>query len=83
MGALQAAIEAAGLNTTLAANYPLANTRSLPDYGHPDNIANATRMEQPLDPDDSGLNPKLAGSAGDFGRRFVITSFRWLAPGEI
>ncbi|MEY3896992.1 MAG: hypothetical protein RLZZ214_2513, partial [Verrucomicrobiota bacterium] len=148
MGALQAAIEAAGLNATLTANYPLTNTSSLPDYSHPDNIADATRMEQtlkpaskawgapsyltqadvlqvlgpalsarsdtfviraygdavdasgnvqsrawceavvqrtpqPLDPDDSGLNPKLAGSPGDFGRQFVITSFRWLAPGEI
>ncbi len=147
-GALQAAIESAGLNSTLTENYPLNNKSSLPNYTHPDNIADATRMEQtlkpaskawgapsyltqadllqvlgpaltarsdtfviraygdsvdasgtvqsrawceavvqrtpqPLDPDDSGLNPKLAGKSGDFGRRFVITSFRWLAPGEI
>jgi hypothetical protein len=148
MGALQAAIESAGLNSTLTANYPLDNTSPLPDYGHPDNIADATRMEQtlkpaskawgapsyltqadvlqvlgpalaarsdtfviraygdsvdasgnvlsrawceavvqrtpqPLDPDESGLNPKLAEGSIDFGRCFVITSFRWLAPGEI
>ena len=33
--------------------------------------------------DASGLNPRLAGQAGDFGRRFAITSFRWLTPDEI
>jgi len=148
MGALQAAIESAGLNSRLTSSYPLDNRNPLPDYSHPDNIADATRMEQtlkpaskawgapsyltqadvlqvlgpalaarsdtfviraygdsvdasgnvqsrvwceavvqrtpqPLDPDDSGLNPRLGGKPGDFGRRFVITSFRWLAPGEI
>jgi hypothetical protein len=36
-----------------------------------------------LDPDESGINPRLAGAEGDFGRRFVITSFRWLTPAEI
>ncbi len=148
MGALQAAIENAGLNSYLTDEYPLDNRKSLPDYNHPDNISDATRMEQtlkpaskawgaaayltqadilqvlgpalaarsdtfviraygdavdaagniqsrawceaivqrtpqPLDPDESGLNSRLAGTPGDFGRRFVITSFRWLAPGEI
>ena len=142
------AIERANLNSSLTAEFPLNNRSSLPDYKHPDNIADATRLEQtlkpaskawgaasyltqadvlqvlgpaltarsdsfvirtygdavdasgkvlaqawceavvqrtpqPLDPDDSGLNPKLAGKPGDFGRRFIITSFRWLAPGEI
>ena len=51
MGALQAAIEAAGLNERFKAAYPLDNTRSLPDYTHPDNIKDATRMEQTLKPD--------------------------------
>jgi type II secretory pathway pseudopilin PulG len=148
MGALQAAIEKAGLNSSLAAEYPLDNQKPLPDYRHPDNITDATRLEQtlkpaskawgapswltqadvlqalgpvlsarsdsfvirsygdsvdasgkvaarawceavvqrtpePIDPDDSGLNPKLNGANGDFGRRFVITSFRWLSPQEI
>jgi hypothetical protein len=148
MGALQAAIERAGLNSSLINRHPLDNESSLPDYSHPDHIADSTRMEQtlkpsskawgassyltqadvlqvlgpalaarsdtfviraygdsvdssgtpqarawceavvqrtpePLDPDESGLNPRLAGKAGDFGRRFVITSFRWLSPGEV
>lgn len=148
MGALQAAIEKAGLNSTLTAAYPLDNKSSLPDYNHPDHLPDATRMEQtlkpaskawgapsyltqadvlqvlgpvlaarsdtfviraygdavdaagkvqarawceavvqrtpqPLDPDASGLNPRLTGQAGDFGRRFTITSFRWLSPDEI
>jgi type II secretory pathway pseudopilin PulG len=148
MGALQAAIERAGLNAGHNATYPLDNRASLPNYRHPDNIADPTRMEQmvkpasqawgapsyltqadvlqvlgpalsarsdsfvvraygdavdaggavqarawceatvqrtpePLDPDASGLDPRAAGLPGDFGRRFVITSFRWLRPGEI
>ena len=148
MGALQAAIENAGLNSTLTNEYPLDNKSSLPDYKHPDHLPDATRMEQtlkpasqawgapayltqadllqvlgpaltarsdtfviraygdavdatgkiqarawceavvqrtpqPLDPDASGLNPRLAGQPGDFGRCFAITSFRWLTPDEI
>lgn len=147
-GALQAAIDKANLNSGLAASFPLNNRNSLPNYKHPDNIADATRLEQtlkpaskawgaasyltqadvlqvlgpalaarsdsfviraygdavdvsgkvlarayceavvqrtpqPLVPDDSGLNPKLSGKPGDFGRRFVMSSFRWLVPGEI
>lgn len=50
MGALQAAIEKAGLNSGLTSAYPLANGKSLPDYKHPDNIPDATRMEQTLKP---------------------------------
>ena len=148
MGALQAAIEKAKLNATLTEKYPLDNKSSLPNYKHPDNIADSTRLEQtlkpaskawgatsfltqadvlqvlgpaltarsdsfviraygdstdasgnvqarvwceavvqrtpqPLVPDASGLNPKDPGKPGDFGRRFVMTSFRWLVPGEI
>ena len=41
------------------------------------------RTPEPLDPDESGLNPRLPGTTGDFGRRFVITAFRWLSPDEI
>lgn len=148
MGAMQAAIEKAGLNSGLKYEYPLDNSKSLPDYKHPDNISDATRMEQtlkpdckawgapayltqadvlqalgpvlsarsdsfvirsygdavdangkvtarawceavvqrtpdPLEPDDSGINSKNNGQDGDFGRRFVITSFRWLDQNEI
>ena len=50
MGALQAAIEKAGLNSTLTKAYPLENNVSLPNYKHPDNITDATRMEQMLKP---------------------------------
>lgn len=148
MGALQAAIERAGLNAAHNSVYPLNNQASLPDYKHPDNIRDSTRMEQtlkpaskawgapsyltqadvlqvigpalaarsdtfvvraygdavdaagvvqarawceatvqripdPLVPDESGLNPRDADQKGDFGRRFIMTSFRWLRPGEI
>ncbi len=50
MGALQAAIEKAGLNSGLTNEYPLDNGKSLPDYKHPDNITDSTRMEQTLKP---------------------------------
>lgn len=148
MGALQAAIEAAGMNQALTDAWPLDNGSSLPDYAHPDNLADATRMEQtlkpdskawgaasyltqadllqvlgpalsarsdsfiiraygdsvdpsgnlrsrawceavvqrtpvPINPDESGLNSKQGGIVGDFGRRFTITTFRWLSPDEI
>lgn len=45
--------------------------------------ATVQRTPQPLEPDDSGLNPKDPGEAGDFGRRFIITGFRWLRPDEV
>jgi hypothetical protein len=50
MGALQAAIENAGLNASHIAAYPLDNRSSLPNYRHPDNISDSTRMEQSLKP---------------------------------
>jgi hypothetical protein len=40
------------------------------------------RMPQPLDADPTGLNPMTTDS-GRFGRRFTITSFRWLNGSEI
>lgn len=141
MGALEAAIRKAGINSELASEFPLNNRTALPDYKHPDNITDATRLEQtlkpdskawgapawltqgdllqvlgpvlsarsdsfviraygdavdadgslkarawceaviqrlpePIAPDDSGLNSRLAGKSGDFGRRLVISSFR-------
>ncbi|QJE96081.1 hypothetical protein [Luteolibacter luteus] len=148
MGALQAAIERANLNRSLISAFPLDNKHSLPDYQHPDNIQDATRLEQTLKPsskawgapayltqadvlqvigpalsarsdtfvvraygdaldghgevqarawceaviqrtpvpvkaDESGINPENPNQAGDFGRRFAITGFRWLQPAEI
>jgi len=54
MGALQAAIENAGLNEAFNSSYPLDNTKSLPDYRHPDNIEDSTRFEQTLKPSSKG-----------------------------
>lgn len=51
MGPLQAAIEAAGLNQSFRSAYPLNNRSSLPNYAHPDNIRDATRLEQTMKPD--------------------------------
>jgi hypothetical protein len=147
MGTLEAAILKAGINQALTQAHPLDNRRSLPDFRHPDNISDATRLEQtlkpaskawgspawltqadvlqvigpalaarsdtfviraygdavdaagritaaawceavvqrtpePITPDDSGINPRDAGSPRDFGRRFVVRSFRWLAEPE-
>lgn len=50
MGALQAAIERANLNRSLISAFPLDNKHSLPDYRHPDNIDDATKLEQTLKP---------------------------------
>ncbi|MCP5533447.1 MAG: hypothetical protein H7A48_09760, partial [Akkermansiaceae bacterium] len=148
MGALEAAIRAANLNSSLIADYPLDNSRPLPDYQHPDNLPDATRFEQtlkpdskawgvpgwltqadvlqvigpalsarsdsfviraygdavdasgsitarawceavvqrmpePVAPDDTGINPRDPGDDGDFGRKFVVASFRWLHPEEL
>ena len=148
MGTIEAAIDKAGINTTLRDALPLDNQASLPDYRHPDQIPDATRMEQtlkpsskawgapawltqadvlqvigpalsarsdsfviraygdavdfsgnvtarawceaivqriptPVEPDDSGINPRRQIGKEDFGRRFVIASFRWLSEQEI
>lgn len=148
MGALQAAIEVAGLNEKFKVAFPLENGSALKDYAHPDNIADATRLDQtlkpdskvwgipgyltqgdvlqvlgpslsarsdtfviraygdssdasgklqarawceavvqrcpePLEADDSGLDSAKAGRENDFGRKFVVKSFRWLSPEEV
>ncbi len=59
MGPLQAAIEAAGLNDSFRAAYPLNNASSLVDYTHPDNIRDSTRLEQTMKP-----NSKAWGMPG-------------------
>ncbi|MCW1916919.1 hypothetical protein OJ996_25245 [Luteolibacter sp. GHJ8] len=41
------------------------------------------RTPEPIRVDDSGLNPLDPGQPGDFGRRFIVTRFRWLSPAEI
>lgn len=51
MGPLQAAIEAAGLNDSFIKRWELDKSEGeLPDYTHPDNIADATRISQTLKP---------------------------------
>jgi hypothetical protein len=50
-GALQAAIDRAGLNAAFTATWPLENGESLPNYQHIDHIVDPTRMEQTRKPD--------------------------------
>ncbi|MCU0795522.1 MAG: hypothetical protein MUF31_06250 [Akkermansiaceae bacterium] len=147
-GAIQAAIDKAGINNAFRDRYPLANQAALGDYRHPDGIRDATRIEQRLKPDSkawgaasyltqadvlqgigpviaarsdsfliraygesrdsagritarawceaevartaepveadaSGIESARAGQSGDFGRKFVMISFRWLRPEEV
>jgi len=51
-GTLESAIDAAGLNVAFEAGqeFALENNYSLPDYRHPDNIEDPTRLEQTLKP---------------------------------
>ncbi|HVJ45632.1 MAG TPA: hypothetical protein VM511_04545, partial [Luteolibacter sp.] len=51
MGALQDAINRAGLNSAFTRTWPLDNSNSLPDFDHKDHIADPTRIEQTLKPD--------------------------------
>ena len=50
-GALQEAIDRAGINSAFQAEWPLDNSMSLPNYTHPDHISDPTRMEQRNKPD--------------------------------
>jgi len=50
-GALQAAIDRAGLNASFNDMWPLDNRQSLSDFKHVDHIVDPTRMEQTLKPD--------------------------------
>lgn len=50
-GALQEAIDRAGINASFQGQWPLDNTKSLPNFTHPDHIQDATRMEQRNKPD--------------------------------
>ncbi|MDA7651001.1 hypothetical protein N9868_01095 [Akkermansiaceae bacterium] len=148
MGALEAAIQESGINDTFNDDpiVGLNNQNPLSDYQHPDNITDATRLEQtlkpsskawgapayltqadllqavgstlsarsdtfiirtygdsiengkvvarawceaivqriptPMNPDATGLNP-VQSEKPNFGRRFVIKSFRWLHQDEV
>ena len=50
-GALQAAIDGAGLNAAFTDEWPLDNSKSLPDYKNSDHIVDSTRFEQTRKPD--------------------------------
>ncbi|MFD0892885.1 hypothetical protein KBB96_15795 [Luteolibacter ambystomatis] len=41
------------------------------------------RLPEPVTPDSTGLNPLDPGGRNDFGRRFIITGFRWLNSSDI
>ena len=41
------------------------------------------RTPEPVRPDGLGLNPVIDSREVDFGRRFQVVSFRWLAPEEV
>jgi hypothetical protein len=53
MGALQAAIDRAGVNAVFAESLPIDNSEDLPDYKHPDQIKDPTRLDQSLVPSTS------------------------------
>lgn len=65
MGAIESAIRKAGINDSLTKAYPLSNKKSLPSYRHPDNIADATRIEQTLKPDSKAWGAAAWLTQGD------------------
>lgn len=146
-GAVQAAIDTAGLNSALEQAYPLDNRTDLPNVSF-NNISDSTRLNQTLLPastawgipgyltqgdvmqvvgstlrarsdsfvirsygesldaagavrarawceavvqrfpdpvraDATGLNPAILPAAIDYGRKFRLVSFRWLAADEV
>lgn len=146
-GPVQAAIDAAGLNSGLDQLYPLDNSADLPNISF-NNIRDSTRLNQtllpdstawgipgyltqgdvmqvlgsslrarsdsfvirsygefldgkgsvqakawceavvqrfpdPVNADGTGLNPVVGAAGVDFGRRFRVVSFRWLAADEV
>lgn len=51
MGALEAALKKSGINGGFSGTYPLNNREKMPDYRHPDNIKDPTRINQTSKPD--------------------------------
>lgn len=66
MGALQAAIESAGLNSDFTNDFPLDNSESLPNYRHPDNL--------PDNPGTSVGASSFPHSAGFLPMKFNLTT---------
>lgn len=50
-GALQAAIDNSGINAEIGGELPIDRSKDLTDYDHPDNIADATVLDQTLKAD--------------------------------
>ena len=79
------------LGPTLAARSDTFVIRAYGNAASPDGEVTAEawcevivqRTPEPLEPDESGLNPADAGKDTDFGRRFVVKSFRWLSREEV
>jgi hypothetical protein len=51
MGALEGALVRSGINAAFRERWPLDNAAALPDYDHPENIIDPTRIEQRAKPD--------------------------------
>lgn len=64
--------------TVLARAWCEAEVQRLPSYVNP-----ADPPELPAYSTTGAVNPALSAASLNFGRRFTIISFRWLAPGEV